>query len=116
MIVHPSPHKPWQVKYVSAACTLRRPDLVELEENPQLGPITLLQDAANITVPALLAQHGVARGLADELTDCPDCVVAVLARLIVMRCEELSEMLSAYRFSLQRPTPDPPANLRDDPF
>ncbi len=115
MIAHPSPERPWEITHLSVASTQRLPDLVELEENPQLGPIALLQAAADVTVHALLAQHGVARGLADELSECPDCVVAVLARLIVMRCEELSEMLSAYRFGLQRPTPDPD-DVSDDPF
>jgi hypothetical protein len=102
MIVHPSRSRPWDIARAQTPPPQGLPDLNDLDDDPQLGPVALLQATATVTVSALLAQHGAGRRIPDELTDSPDCIVAVLARLLVLRCEELAELLAAYRLALQQ--------------
>lgn len=102
MIVHPSRSRPWEIARAETQPPLRLPDLNDLDDDPQLGPVALLQAAATVTASALLAQHGAAGRIEDEVSGSPDCIAAVLARLLVLRCEELTELLAAYRIALEQ--------------
>ena len=102
MIVHPSRSRPWEIAHASTPSPQGLPDLNDLDDDPQLGPVALLQAAATVTASALLAHHGAAGRIVDELTDSPDCMAAVLARLLVLRCEELTDLLAAYRLAFQQ--------------
>ena len=92
------------------------PDFVDLIDDPQLGPIALLQAALQVTVAAIDAQHNGFHGeLCDAITDCPDSAVALLTRLVTLRCQELRDLLAAYRLALWKVS-DSPDDLCDEPF
>ena len=113
MIVHPFPQRPWENASVPADANQRLPDFNDLTDAPQLASVAVLQVAAKVAAESLLAQHGVARRLVDELDPSADCIVPILARLIVERCTELSELIAAYRLAAVRPDRN---DLADDPF
>lgn len=115
MIVHPSRTRPWETANDSTQSPQGLPDFNDLDDEPQLGPIALLDAAAKVTAAALLAQHGAAGRIADEVTHTPDCIAVVLARLIVLRCEELTELLAGYRVALQH-SESAADDVADQPF
>jgi hypothetical protein len=80
------------------------PSCVQLYEAPQLGALVLLQAALRI-VPAQIDLHDSnVRPLTDLLLDRPDNLPAsLLAQLIIDRCRELSELVTAYRTALHCP-------------
>lgn len=115
MIVHPSRTRPWEIANAPTPAVQSLPDLNDLNDDPQLGAIALLDAAAKVTAAALLAQHGAAARIADEVTDSPDCISVLLARLVVLRCEELTELLAGYRVALQH-SASAADELADEPF
>jgi len=105
------PRLPWERACFKHDASQQLPDSVDLTDEPQLASVAVLQGAAQVAAHALDAHYGVGRRLRDELSQDPDCIVVVLAHLIVDQCNELSELLAAYRLALQRPSPDDQSEL-----
>lgn len=93
------------------------PSCAQLYEAPQLGALALLQAALRV-VPAQIDLHDSnVRPLRDLLLDSPDNLpAALLGQLIIDRCAELSELVTAYRTALHRPLPACPDDDFDIPF
>jgi hypothetical protein len=89
------------------------PDFNDLADEPQLASVAVLQVAARVASESLLAHHGVGRRLVDDVSEDPDCVNLVLAHVIVQRCNDLSELIAAYRLASQRTPSD---DSEDFPF
>lgn len=106
MTMHVCPHKPWQRACFKLDTSGQLPDFVDLSEQPQLACVAVLHVAAKTVAQALAAHHGVGRRLQDELCEDPDCVITVLAHLIADQCNQLSELIAAYRLAVHRPVPD----------
>jgi hypothetical protein len=83
------------------------PSAVALLDAPQLASISLLQAALRVVPTDIDLHDSNLRPLCDLLLDCPANVPAsLLAQLIVDRCRELSELVTAYRTALSH-RPDP---------
>lgn len=113
MIVHPCPQRPWEIARSHAEVDQPLPDFNDLDDDPQLASVAILQVAAKVTAESLLAQHGVSRRLVDQICDDPVCIIAVLAHVIVGRCNEMSELIAAYRLVARHPPRD---DLDEFPF
>jgi hypothetical protein len=75
-----------------------------LYEAPQLGALALLQAALRVAPAQIDLHDSNVRPLCDLLLDRPDNLPAsLLGQLIIDRCHELSELVSAYRLALNRP-------------
>ena len=84
---------------------------------PQLGTLALLQAALRIVPSQIDIHDSNVRPLDQLLLDCPDNLPAsLLGQLIIDRCRELSELVSAYRAALQHPPQGQPADDFDLPF
>ena len=80
------------------------PSTVALLDAPQLASISLLQAALRVVPTDIDLHDSNLRPLCDLLLDCPPNVPAsLLAQLIVDRCRELSELVTAYRTALSNP-------------
>jgi hypothetical protein len=111
VIVHPCPRRPWEVASAPADANQRLPDFNDLADDPQLASLAVLQVAARVAGESLLAHHGVGRRLVDEVSEDPDCVVAVLAHVIVERCNDISELIAAYLLASRRAATDDRADF-----
>lgn len=100
------PRRPWESACIKPHAGKPLPDFVDLSDEPQLASVAVLEVAAQVVAHALPAHHGVGRRLRDEMTNDPDCITAVLAHLIVDQCNDLCELIAAYRLAAQRPRPD----------
>ncbi|MCU0690447.1 MAG: hypothetical protein MUF54_03510 [Polyangiaceae bacterium] len=78
------------------------PALDELDDEPQLGPVALLQTASRVTESALQSRHGVAGDPSDEVFKHPDCCAPFLAHLVLIRCRALADLLAAYPIAIRR--------------
>jgi len=77
------------------------PDLNDLDDAPQLAAVSLVGAAARVAAAALLAHHGPGPRVGDEITHSAECIIPVLARVIIGRCDELVELVEAYRLALR---------------
>lgn len=101
----------------SQTSTADLPSCAQLYEAPQLGALAVLQAALRIVPTQIDLHDSNVRPLQQLLLDCPDNLPAsLLGQLIVDRCAELSELVSAYRIALQRPSSAYPADGFDIPF
>jgi len=82
------------------------PDLVDLEETPQVAPIALLQAALQVTAAVLDAYGPSVANALEAVTYEPRCSAVLLARLAAERCRELDDLLACYRTALNAPDPD----------
>ena len=81
------------------------PSCAQLYDAPQLGSIALLQAALRIASTQIDLHDSNLRPLHQLLLDCPDNLPAsLLGQLIIDRCRELSELITAYRTALQCPS------------
>jgi hypothetical protein len=93
------------------------PSTAQLYDAPQLGTLALLQAALRIASTELDLHDSNVRPLHQLLLDSPDNLPAsILAQLIIDRCGELSELISAYRTALQHPSWPPPTDSLDSYF
>jgi hypothetical protein len=90
------------------------PSGAQLYDAPQLGTLALLQTALRIAPTQIDLHDSNVRPLDQLLLDCPDNLPAsLLGQLIIDRCRELSELITAYRTALRCPTWAPPTDDRD---
>ena len=104
-IYHPA-DRPWEIVRSPPAWATELPDADDLEHEPLLGTLALLQASSNVAVAALHSRHGTAGEPSDELFKSPLCSAALIARLVVHRCRELSDLLAAYRITLRHDADD----------
>jgi len=114
MRVQSLPQRPWETRRPSPSHRPLLPDFNDLDDAPQLGAVSLVGAAAHVAAAALLSQHGPGPHVADEITHNAECVIPVLARVLIARCDELVELVDAYRVSLQ--LRDAEDESPDDPF
>ena len=93
--------KPWEPACLQAKACTKLPDFIDLSDEPQLASVTLLQINAKVVAQSLLAHHGAGRCLADELSNDPHCITAVLAHLIAEQCTSMSELVEAYLLAVR---------------
>ena len=102
MRLHRPADRPWDSVRLPPAWATGLPELGDLEREPQLGAVALLQAAAGVTGSALQSRHGVEGDPSDEVFEHPDCAAPFIARLVILRCKELAELLAAYRIAIQQ--------------
>jgi hypothetical protein len=76
------------------------PDMLDLDDDPQLGPVAVLQVALDVAIPALESRHAYFGELTDAVLDSPDSPVLLLQRLAVNSCAQLRDVLKAYRVAV----------------
>lgn len=102
---------------ISPDRTTDLPSCAQLYEAPQLGSLALLQVALRVVPTEIDLHDSNVRPLSDLLLDCPDNLPAsLLGQLIIDRCRELSELVTAYRLALYRPLSGHPDDDFDIPF
>jgi len=106
MTTHRLAERPWELVRSLPAWATKLPDADDIDHHPQLGPIALLQSTADLAVIALHSRHGIATSPSDELLENPHGSSAFIARLVVFRCVELSDLLAAYRIAIHRESDD----------
>lgn len=88
------------------------PDMLWLDDEPQLASIALLQAALPVAQAALDARHGYLGPMSDAiLEDGSNGITNLLARIVAFRCRELEDLLVAYRLVVYQA-----ANLPDPPY
>jgi hypothetical protein len=102
MRTHRPIERPWDQFRPPPAWSTALPGLGDLDNEPQVGPVALLQAAALVAESALQSRHGVAGDPSDEVFEHPDCSSAFIARLVLIRCRELHDLLAAYRIAVHR--------------
>ena len=106
MTTYHSADRPWEIVRFPPAWTTELPDADDLNDEPQLATLALLQAISNVAVAALHSRHGVASDPSDELFKSRQCSAALIAHLIVIRCRELSDLLVAYRIAARHESDD----------
>jgi hypothetical protein len=85
-------------------CDNELPSAVALLDAPQLSSLSLLQAALRVVPRDLDLHDSNVRPLCDLLLDCPpNTPASMLAQLIIDRCRDLSELVTAYRTALSHP-------------
>jgi hypothetical protein len=102
MRIHRPVERPWATVRLPPAWATGLPELGDLNHDPQLGAVALLQAASRVTESALQSRHGVAGDPSDEVFEHPDCSAPFIARLVLIRCRELTDLLAAYRIAIRR--------------
>jgi hypothetical protein len=90
-------------------CHTELPSAVALLDAPQLSSLSLLQAALRVVPRDLDLHDSNVQPLCNLLLEClVNAPATILAQLIIDRCRELSELVTAYRTALSNP-PEPPS-------
>lgn len=108
MRVHRPASKPWDAFKMPPKWATDIPDDEDLVTEPHLSAVALLQAALRMASAALRCKHGADGDVADEVFEKPSCTSAFLARMSLLRCGELADLLAAYRIALNRESSDDP--------
>jgi hypothetical protein len=109
MKIHRPIERPWNAARIPPTWATDLPGFGDLDNEPQIGLVALLQAATTVAQSALCSRHGIVGDPSDEVFEHPSCSAPFIARLLLIRCRELYDLLTAYRIAIRHDSsPDDP--------